>query len=105
MGFEVGDGFYLVGFIEREAIDVEGSSVAFAEEIDCGSVGCEYGVAVFAWTVGEVGVLGGLDVVFPDVACDGRRVVLAPFVFKSFFVLIEEVFSVGGIGEHFGGCS
>ena len=46
----------------------------------------------------------GRCVVEPDVACDGRRVVLAPFILETFAVLIEEACTAFVVADHFGRC-
>ena len=75
--------------VRAEAVHVHCASVAFTQEIvPARRSGC--GIRVFAASFGQVGVLSAAGVVAPYVACHSRCVVLAPFVFKSLDILVEE---------------
>lgn len=77
--------------VERAAIDVE-AAVLLAEVVKAASVGCPDRVAVFALEGGEllVGAVGGGEVAEPDVARDGRLMVLAPRVFIPLHVVVKQ---------------
>ena len=74
---ERGDCCHLRRVVQREFPHIERAPVALAQEIHRLAVGAEHWSAVFATTVGEVGVLAGSHIVAPHVASDGRSVVLA----------------------------
>ena len=108
VGLEGGDGQHGLRVVQPHAPHVERAAVAFAQEVDLRAVVREDGVAVFARAVGQVGVAARSGVIAPDVARDGRRVVLAPFVLEALAVLVEEgtlavvqeADSFGGRGQH-----
>ena len=70
------------------AVHVHRAAVTLADEVHV--VALDDGVAVFAGTGREVGVLAGRGVIAPNVACHRRGVVLAPLVLKAFGVLVQE---------------
>ena len=83
---------HLPGFrriVGRHVPDVE-TPAAFAQEIDGTVVRRVPGIAVLALPGRQAGMFTRNGVVIPDVACDGRGVVLAPFVFPAFAILVEE---------------
>ena len=53
----------------------------------------------------NIGMLAALGIIEPYVACDGRSVVLAPFILIALAVLIEEAPAVLGKAQHLNGCS
>ena len=103
MRLEGGDRFHGLRLREREGIYVERSAVALAQEVEGFSVRSQYGVPVFACTVGEVGVASCLLVVHPHVPSDGGGMVFSPFVLAAFAVLIEETFARLVEADGFGG--
>ena len=88
--------------VEVERIYIHATTLAFAQEIYSLSVRSQWWIAVFSTDVGQVGVLSALGVIQPDVASNGRCVVLAPFVFKTLTVLVEEWFAILYIANRFG---
>ena len=91
-----------------EGIDIHAATVALAEEIVFALAGRR--ICVLAPAVRYVGVGACACVVAPDVACDARCVVLAPFILKTFHILIKEGEAAGlpadisrRGGEHAGG--
>ncbi len=92
-GGEEADGILLlVGHLrvlargEAAAVDVEGA-VLLAQVVEALLVGSPHGRAVLAFEGGEFGVLAAVE--HPDVAGDGRGVVLAPFVLVALAVVVE----------------
>ena len=74
--------------VYRPAIDVRGA--VFLAQIIIGiAVAAPHGVAVLALIVGQTGVLAVAQQ--PDVAADGRLVVLAKHILSAFDVVIEHV--------------
>ena len=82
----VGDASLLA--VESATVDVE-RTVLFAQIVERLAVDSPYRVAVFAVKCGKF--LELLAAFEPDVASDGRAVVLAPFVLISLAVHIEHV--------------
>lgn len=68
-------------------MDVE-RAAALAEEVDRFLVGAEDRLAVFGVIGRELGVLAALHIVAPEIARDGRGVVLAVLVFAAFFIVV-----------------
>ncbi len=101
----VGDACDALRIVERHRVDVRHACVAaFAQEVHRLSVGREDGVAVLAGTVGQVGVPPCLGIIEPDVAAHRRDLVLAPLVFHSLLVLIEELAPVAAEADHLCRC-
>ena len=90
MCLEGGDGQYCLRVIQSHAPHVERTSVAFTQEINFRAVVRQDWITVLTSTVGQVSVAARGGVIAPDVARDGRRVVLAPFVFETLAILVEE---------------
>ena len=68
-----------------------GCAVLFAQVIERVPVVVPYRIAVFSVEVRQfrVGAFPVFKSAFPDVTGDGRRMMLAPCVFISFFVVIQ----------------
>ena len=103
VSLEGGDRLSFLRVVQLHTPYVEAAAVAFAQEEDVAAIVGQNRIAVFAGAIGQVGVTSGGGIVAPDVAGDGRCMVLAPFVFKAFAVLVEE----GTVGlwqevNHFG---
>ena len=77
--------------VQRHRVHVHRAAVALTQEVDGLAIGAEHGIAVLTADVGQVGMLLGLGIIAPDVACDRRRVVLAVLVLATLAVLIDEV--------------
>ena len=71
------------------AVDVEGAAL-LAQVVEALLVGREDGAAVLAGERRDHAVRAGLGIVGPDVAGDGRGVVLAPLVLAALAVVVEE---------------
>ena len=61
----------------------------FAEEIHGVAISGKHRITVFYFLVGQVGKFTRLQVVNPDIAADRGGVVLAPFVFVAFAVMVK----------------
>ena len=72
------------------AVDVHAPSVAFGEEVECGSVTADHRIAVLTGMSGKIGVFPRGDIVVPYVACDAGGVVLSPFILVALAVLVVE---------------
>ncbi len=85
-------------------------AVTLGKEDDGVAAAIEVGVAVFTGEVGDLDVLARVGVEDPDVARDGRGVVLAQFVLVSLAVFVDHARSVrvvasverGGGEDHLG---
>ena len=80
---------------------VEGAAL-FAQVVEALSILGKVRVAVLAFPLCLLGVFARGGVVEPDVACDGRGVVLAPLVFAAFPVLVEEGLAVFAEADELG---
>lgn len=102
VGLEVGDLFCGCGGVSGERPYVE-RAAALAQHVYRLAVLRVAGIAVLAVAGREVGMSSRSGVIEPDVARDGRGVVLAPDVLASLAVLIEERLAVGGERYGLGG--
>lgn len=73
---------YGLWIVQSHAPHVERTSVAFTQEINFRAVVRQDWITVLTSTVGQVSVAARGGVIAPDIARDGRRMVLAPFVFE-----------------------
>ncbi len=110
IALEGGDALCLAYVREGSGVDVDAVvALALAQEVE--AVAGYHGIAVFAGAVGEVGMASGGTVIQPQVARDAGGVVLAPLVFKAFYVLIHKGLAffigpghqLGGRSEHLHG--
>ena len=93
---------HLVRVIQRKRIHIKRTFVALTQEEHFLAIGRQYRVTVFSRPFGQVGMLARGHVVHPDISCDRRSVVLAPFILKPFPVLIQELVARRIEANHFG---
>ena len=100
-----GDRLYFFRIIQRETIDIKRSAITFTQEINLFAVRTQYRITVLTSYFSQVSMLAGLCIVHPYIASNGRCMMLTPFTFYSFLILIQEEIARRSIANHFSRCT